>query len=871
LEGRHANGSLGAQFWSRARQKLSLRAANRVRAVGTPLLEPGWLAMIRRTEVRLACLLCGVLLLAGTAPRAGAQTPADSVTAVPPDTVAAPPDSAAAPAEPASAPDSSSAPADTSATHAPAPAQPAWQLTPGFAVPPADTTVSDTAAPVEVIPNADLAPRGRPRVGLVLSGGGARGAAHIGLLQVLEEHRIAIDCIAGTSMGAVIGGLYAAGIPPARLDSIVNALDWRGAFTDRSAARRPRFTGKRDDDVVLVGRGAGIRRHRLVLPPGAVDGHRLDLLLKRLTLPAVFIRDFDQLAVPYRAVAADLLTGEEVVIDRGDLAQAMRASLCVPAAFTPRELDGRLLVDGGIVDNLPIEVARRMGADVVIVMDIAPPPKKREELNTIPAITFHLSILAGERNRRRQIATLGDSDVFLRPDLGSIGLGSFDRTADAIAIGRQAAESLLTRLEPLALSPADYQEWQSMRAARVPDDSIDVGAVNLENLTAVDDAIVTGQLDPQPPGRFDVTRLEHGIDRLYALGLYEGAWYDLERGPDGTAVKVTALPRASGLEELHGGLAVFDDYEHPGFNLALNHTRRALNKRNATAAAGIELGHDPALWARLHQPLDDDLQWFAEFEPSYVRWSVDDFENDGRKRAEYGVTQYGFALSGGRQIASWLDARAGYVRLGGNVHPRAGAAADERASDVGELYFQVHADVRDQSTFPTRGFALRGRLTAGLEGLGSNTGYDQLEADGELVGTRSRVTGLVGGLIAATLDGDVPIESQYHLGGLGRLSGLQEDERTGPHAALVRGMAYRRVRKLLPIVAGVSAEFGSTFESRTDIGFSTAVLSGALFAAIETPFGPLSVALGLAEGGRQNFYLTVGQRIGSRRPAFRPR
>jgi len=820
--------------------------------------------MTRRTDVHLACLLCGALILAGAASRAGAQTP-DFDPAGTPDSTGA-----AAVADSAHA-DSSSTPADTTAAPAAAPPDSAEILVPGSAVPAADTSVADTVAAIGGVPNASAVPRGRPRIGLVLSGGGARGAAHIGLLQALEEHRIPIDFIAGTSMGAVIGGLYAAGISPARLDSIVNEMDWRVAFTDRSANRRPRFTGKRDDDVVLVGRGAGIRKRGLLFPPGAVDAHRLDLLLKRLTLPAVFISDFDQLAVPFRAVAADFMTGEHVVLIRGDLAQAMRASMCVPGAFTPRELDGRLLVDGGIVDNLPIEVARNMGAEVVIAMDIGPPPKRREELNTIPAITLHLSILAAEQNRRRQIASLRGSDVFVRPELGSIGMTSFDRTEDAIAIGRQAAESLLTKLEPLALSTADYQEWQAMRAARVPDDSIDIAAVTFENLTVVDSAILIRQLDPQPPGRLDVTRLEHGIDRLYALGLYEGAWYDLERGPDGTTVNVTAVPRAWGQDEIHGGFAVFDDYEHPAFNLALNYTRRAMNKRNATLLAGVEAGHDAALWARFHQPLDDDLEWFAEFEPSYVRWSIDDFDSDGHKRAEYGVSQYGFSLSGGRHVASWLDARAGYVRLGGNVHPRVGDAAPKRASDVGELYFQFNADVLDKGTFPTRGFALRGRLTTGLEVLGSEIGYGQLEANGELVGTRSRVTGLVGGLIAATLDGDVPIESQYHLGGLGRLSGLQEDERTGPHAALLRAMGYRSFKRLFPLVTGVSAEYGSTFESTNDIGFATAVLSGTLFASAGTPLGPLCVAWGLAEGGRSNFYLTLGQRFGARRPAFRPR
>jgi len=314
------------------------------------------------------------------------------------------------------------------------------------------------------------------------------------------------------------------------------------------------------------------------------------------------------------------------------------------------------------------------------------------------------------------------------------------------------------------------------------------------------------------------------------------------------------------------------DAARAGFNLALAWRRAPVNPRNGTWGAGVQLGHDPALWARWHQPFDDGQQWFAEAEPAFATWSIDEFDKSGHKLAEYGVTQYGLSLSGGYALLPWAQARAGYVRLGGSVDQRSGGVdVPDRASDVGELYFQLQADALDAYAFPTRGFAGRARLTTGLEGLGSAAAYDQFEAEGTLVQSRARVTLLAGGMIAATLDGDVPIESQYHLGGLGRLSGLQEDERTGPHAALLRGMAYRQVGKLFPVYTGVSVEYGSTFESRNDIGFATAVLSGALFAGIETPLGPLCLAGGLAESGRGNFYLTLGQRFGSRRPAYRPR
>ncbi|MFO7914617.1 MAG: patatin-like phospholipase family protein [Candidatus Krumholzibacteriales bacterium] len=246
----------------------------------------------------------------------------------------------------------------------------------------------------------------RPRIGLALSGGGARGAAHIGVLQVLEEYRIPVDYIAGTSMGSIVGGLYAAGMTSAQLEEVISRVDWDEAFTDRIPREERSFRRKRDDDLYLIKNRPGISADGLKLPSGLIDGQDIDLLFKRYTIPVVTVRDFDSLAVPFRAVAADIETGRAEVIGGGDLALAMRASMSIPIVFAPRTVGSRLMVDGGISMNLPVEVVRDMGADIVIAVDISSPLKDREELNSILSITNQLTTIMTRRNTEEQIASL---------------------------------------------------------------------------------------------------------------------------------------------------------------------------------------------------------------------------------------------------------------------------------------------------------------------------------------------------------------------------------------------------------------------------------------------------------------------------------
>ena len=222
----------------------------------------------------------------------------------------------------------------------------------------------------------------RPRVGLVLGGGGARGAAHIGVLMELERLRVPVDAVVGTSMGAIVGGLYASGMSAADLQVLVSTLNWADALSDSPDRSDLGFRRKQDDEEFPMKLELGLSGRNLSLPQGAIQGQALDLLLRELTIDVSHIDDFDRLPIPFRAVASDLVTGKPYVMGSGDLAQAIRASMSVPGAIAPVAIDGHLLVDGGIVGNLGVEVMQAMDVDVIIAVDVEFPLYEFDELSS---------------------------------------------------------------------------------------------------------------------------------------------------------------------------------------------------------------------------------------------------------------------------------------------------------------------------------------------------------------------------------------------------------------------------------------------------------------------------------------------------------
>src|SRR6188508_435993 len=305
----------------------------------------------------------------------------------------------------------------------------------------------------------------RPRIGLVLSGGGARGAAHIGVLKVLEENRVPIDAIAGTSMGAVVGGLYASGLSAADIERVMTSVDWQDAFRDRPARKDLNFRRKLEDQNFLVKFPLGLKGRRFRLPRGLVQGQKLTQLLRGLTLPVAQVQDFDDLAIPFRAVATDIVTGDRVVLDHGDLTTAMRASLSAPGVFAPVEIDGRLLVDGGLSSNLPVDVAREMGVDVLIVVDCGFPLLERNKLDSVATVTNQMLAILIRHNASEQRKTLGERDVIIDPALGDFSSLDFSDHEKAMNIGEQAARGAEARLAALGVPAAEFQRIVAARAA----------------------------------------------------------------------------------------------------------------------------------------------------------------------------------------------------------------------------------------------------------------------------------------------------------------------------------------------------------------------------------------------------------------------
>src|SRR6202158_1303895 len=311
---------------------------------------------------------------------------------------------------------------------------------------------------------ANRPPSGRPRAGLVVSGGGARGATHIGVLKMLDQLHVPVDVIAGTSMGAVVGGLYASGLSGEQIERAMASLDWQAAFRDRPPRTELDYRRKEEDRQYLVNLPVGLQGKRLVIPKGLVQGQMLTATLRQLTLPVARITNFDQLPTRFRAVATNLETGAKRIIGDGDLTTAMRASMSVPGLFAPVEYRGELLVDGGLADNLPIDVARSMGVDILIVVDAGFPLQPRKSLNSLPSITNQMLSILLRKDIERDLATLGPNDIVVSPQLGDFSSYDFPEIMKIVHAGVTAAEAVETRLGGPGLFAEGYARYQLTRS-----------------------------------------------------------------------------------------------------------------------------------------------------------------------------------------------------------------------------------------------------------------------------------------------------------------------------------------------------------------------------------------------------------------------
>ena len=468
------------------------------------------------------------------------------------------------------------------------------------------------SAPAASPERAVSAPPATPRIGLALSGGGARGLAHVGVLKVLEEMRIPISCVTGTSMGAIVGGTYAAGRTPEDMEKLVVAADWDTIFRDAPPRKEIAVRRKVDDYLTLFKPEFGVKDGGLALPKGVIAGVSIETFFRELSTPAFGVGDFSKLPIPFRAMATDIETGDSVVLSKGSLAQAMRASMSVPGAIAPVEIDGHLLVDGGIANNLPIDEARKLCGDVIIAVNISTPPLKRSELTSALSVTGQLINFLGKQTVDQQIKSLGPNDVLIAPDLGDISAGSFDRSKDAIKIGEDATRALADKLTRYSLPPEQYAALRSKQVA----ESKALGTVDeirIEGLKRTNPAVAQSLIESKPGEPLTEDKLGADLRRIYGTGDYESISYRIVGGETGPrALLIEPVEKSWGPDYLRFGLGLASDFSGDNqFNLLVQYRKSWINRLGAEWTTQVQIGQDTHLATEFYQPLNEAGKWFV--------------------------------------------------------------------------------------------------------------------------------------------------------------------------------------------------------------------------------------------------------------------
>ena len=707
-------------------------------------------------------------------------------------------------------------------------------------------------------------PAARPTVGLVLSGGGARGAAHVGVIKVLEELEIPVDFIAGTSMGAIVGGLYASGMTAEELVRVIEEADWSALLTDRPPRAQRSFRRKSDDIGFLVDFDVGVDKSGLILPTGFVQGQNLEIALKRLTLPAASTEDFDKLPIPFRAVATDIVTGEAVILGSGDLATAMRASMSAPGIFRPVRYDGRTLVDGGVANNLPVHVVQEMGADVVIVVDVGFPLLPEAELQSAVGVTKQMLTILINARARDQIARLSPADVLISPELGDLGSQEFQRTPEALRIGENKAREVSNALAKFSVSGEQYAAYRRKLEAGRSDLPV-IDSVIVENESRLSPRVIETRLADQT-GPLDLDQLETDIANIYGFDTFEAVTWRVSEETDGNRLTVSATEKSWGPNYLRFGINLEDDFDgNSNYNVAARLTRTEINEKGGELRAELQIGESPRIFAELYQPLDFASRWFVNPAIAFER-SASALFNEGLQIAQFRSDQLGLSLEGGRQFGNWGEIRVGIVRQTSDTGQQIGLPEFESTKvDLTSLLAVFGYDTIDRVAIPRSGTNIALGWNGSRESLDSDGTFDIAQFFFLKPQSWGNNTILHWWNYGRTVKDETPGIAPFALGGLFSLSGYATNELAGKHLGIGRLLYYRRLgEQPLPgldttIYLGASIEAGNVWQNTSDIAFSNALIAGSAFVVFDTILGPLYIAYGAAEGSRRSAYLFLGQ------------
>lgn len=700
----------------------------------------------------------------------------------------------------------------------------------------------------------------RPRIGLALGGGGARGTAHIGVLKALEELQVPIDYIAGTSMGALIGAMYASGMNAEELEEGLGSMNWDLMFRDRSPRDFKTFRRKRDDDLDYIDPSLGYRDGRFILPEGALVGQNAELFFQRMTLEKTWNDSFDNLPIPFRAVAADIVTGDEVVLDSGSLARAMRASMSIPGLFAPVELNDRLLVDGGLANNLPVQVLHDMGADIVIAVDVSSPMLERDAINDVLDMIEQMSNLMVYNSTISQIRLMTDQDLLITPPLADeVTSGDFDKSIDAMRIGYQATLAQSERLGDLSLTSIAFDTHRQRVVTCLAGRPI-INFIQISNQSAHSDDIILKYLDVWPGEPLEFADLEQSISEIYGLGGIREARYEIVRKDADQGLVLIIEPDRRLPNRLEYGLSFFSDGLDNAINVRAGLLRSGVDQSGSEWRIAAQLGEQPELFAEYFRPLDPVSQWFVNPNLDARRRTFREFRNN-QPVAEFLVDTFSLDLVIGRYFGNHSELALGLSRGLGDVELVIGENQPELSFSTGSLFARYRHDTLDDVYFPTQGTSAMASYRIARDALGSDDDFEQFTLNYFTTTTLDKRHVLQLGLnYETTLNDNAPIYGLYRAGGFTRLSGLDFNAVAGQHyAQLLTGYRYQLGQSgLLPAFVGGTVELGNTFDDRSDINFRDSLFNASIYFGYRSPIGPVYAGFGFAEGGEESFFIRLG-------------
>jgi len=701
----------------------------------------------------------------------------------------------------------------------------------------------------------------RHRIGLVLSGGGARGFSHIGVLKVLEENNVPIDYIVGTSMGSIIGGLYAIGLSPEEIEQGVEGIAWDKVFNDFAYREYKTFRRKQDDFDFFNIHRVGITSEGLQLSPSLIEGQQIELALDRLAYPGFHINDYDNLSIPFRAIATNIENGEPFVIKSGNIARAMRASMSIPGALPPITIDDTLLVDGGIANNIPIDVIREMGADIVIVVDVSAPLADKKDIKSTIDITGQLTTIMTRRIANQQLKTLSENDVLIIPGENEISSSDFDQYPRLIKAGEVAAAEVLDTIKKLSLSNESYSSYKASLATVANKDPV-IDFIEIKNKTDLSDAILQVRIHQEIGKPLDIPQLEEDLSYIYGLDFSSSVVYSLEKRDGKTGLIIYVRDREWAQSYLQFGLTIKSESNLGSFT----NFHAAYNKQNLNSMAGefratVGVGSEPEAGAEFYQPLNNNLDVFVSAKAGFYTTAfptVVDNNVDSINRFERNT----LSLSTGRIFKQTTEIRLGLTHSDGLTVSISGNDSSANGDFTeGFFYTRLFHDSLDSLSFPNTGFFGGITFKSSRESLDSDSNYDQVQLLLSGAETYKRYTVYSRAILETTIDENAPYNALYRHGGFLQLSGTLDRELAGQHFGLIEAAFYRRLGNItfLPIYTGFSLEAGNVWDRYDDINSDSTTVAGSLFIGADTFIGPLYLAIGLTQNGEKALYFNLGE------------